>query len=103
MSGAPMIWNITMLVVHLAALAGFLFLYREAPCWMQRLAIAGFALAMAICSIGFGVGLAGEWWYWHIVMLGLAIEHFSVLLYVFRLIYQDHIKWTPSSVPYRNS
>lgn len=100
---AHMIWNLTLLVVHLLALAGFVFLYKAAPCWMQKVCIVGFCIAMAVCSIGFGFGVAGQWWHWHIVMLGLAIEHVAVLLYVFRLIYQDHVKWTPSSAPYRSS
>lgn len=92
-----MMWNLTLLLVHLAALAGFIHLYKSAPCWMQKVSVAGFVLAMGTMSAAFTLAILDVWGHWHVVLLGLAIEHLAVLVYVFRLIYQQHLQWTPSS------
>lgn len=83
-----MIWNLTLFFVHVAALAGAFVLYRKAPCWMQRLVMAGLIGAMTLVAGASALNLAGVWWAWRLSMLGLAVEHIAVLLYVFRLNFQ---------------
>lgn len=100
---AHMAWNLTFLIVHFAALIGFIFLYRSAPCWMQKLAVIGFALGMAILTISSSFALIEVNGHRHLTALGLAVEHIAVLLYVFRLIYQGQQEWKPSSAPFPNS
>lgn len=96
-------WNLTFLLVHLAAMVGFIHLYKAAPCWMQKVSVAGFVVAMGFLSMGFALALAEVWGHWYFVVLGFSIADLSVLLYVFRLIYQQHLEWKPSSIPSRSS
>lgn len=92
-----MSWNITMLAVHAISLAGCVLLYRSAPCWMQKLVVVGLGFAMLVACMAFGAALAGhDYVRWPIFIVALAIEHIAVLLYVFRLIYQNHIQWNSS-------
>lgn len=95
---AHMIWNLIFLLVHLAALAGFIYLYRAAPCWMQKVSVVGFVIAMTLFTMSFGLGLMEVEGHRHLAILGMAIEHLAVLLYVFRLIYQGS-EWKTSSAP----
>ncbi len=92
-----MAWNISFLVIHLLYLAGVIALYRHAPCWMQKVTLFGLGITMVLMSIGYAAGAAGYWWSWHIMASGLAIEHLAVMIYIFRLIYQQHLQWKPSS------
>lgn len=104
--------QLSLLIVHLFAMAGFLFLYRKAPCWMQKLVMIGLVFGALFISIGYGISLAqwmfpqwglyGERDFW---LLGLVTEHVSVLLYVFRLLYQKYEKdteklWKQSSAEF---
>ena len=90
-------WNVTMLAVHLCGLFGACILYRSAPCWMQRIVVAGLSGAMAVRSGAFAMALAGVEHYRGVFVLALLFEHLSVLLWIFRTIDQDKIKWTPSA------
>lgn len=83
-----MTWLLTLLAVHVLATVGFAVLYRSAPCWMQKLVVAGLVLAMVLFTVAYGLQLADEWYWVQVGMLGFVIEHLAVLLYVFRLIHQ---------------
>lgn len=96
-----MSWAYTMLVVHIAALCGLVLLYRQPPCWMQRVVVVLFMAAMAIYAVAQVVALAG-YYERGVVRVAFAIEHVGVLLWVFRLIFQDRVQWT-SSPPSRSS
>lgn len=97
-------WNATLLLVHLTALVGAVMLYKHAPCWMQKLTMALFIAALSVGSLAFSLAFAGyDHMRWPIFLVALAIEHLGVLLLVFRLIYQDHLKWTSSSASSHSS
>lgn len=92
-----MSWELTMVFVHGAALVGLVMLWRRPPCWMQKLVVLILFLAMLVLLVGGFVWLAG----WveearHLYRIGLLLEHSAVLLWIFRLIYQDRVQWTSS-------
>ena len=101
-------WLVTLIAVHVLAFIGAAALLARAPCWMQKLSVLGFAVAIGIIAMGY-VALLGqrmylEWWGgWQMISLGLAVEHIAVLLYVFRMYYRENIQWPKSSVPSRSS
>lgn len=106
-----MIWNLMLFVVHLAACIGFVYLYRSAPCWMQRLVVVGLSIAMGFIALGYMIDFVGDifpalGWYGglYVKITGYLFEHVAILLYVFRLTYQQHQpiqgeprKWVKSS------
>ena len=97
-----MAWFVTLVLVHLVAFFGACALYWRAPCWMQTLAVFGLAIAMGIIGIGYTAMLGeaaglGWWGGWYVITLGLVIEHIAVLLYIFRLVYREHVQWQNSS------
>jgi hypothetical protein len=102
MSEAQMLADLTMLIVHLAALVLFISLYKRAPCWMQKIAVVGWSLAMLAISIGYAMSMFDAWGSWYVLLLGQRVEHLAVLLYAFRLVYQGHLEWKPSSAPSRS-
>jgi hypothetical protein len=89
-------WHLTLLAVHIAALVGAGYLYRSAPCWMQKLTVLGIVVAMLVISVAYALAVLDVWGWWLVVVVGLSIEHLAVLLYVFRLIYKGN-QWKPSS------
>jgi hypothetical protein len=90
-------WEFTMLFVHVAALCGLVMLYRSPPCWMQKLVVVLFLLAMTVFAAGQLAQISGFLWEGRQVLrIAFAIEHVGVLLWVFRLIYQDRVAWTSS-------
>lgn len=91
-----MIWNLVLMVVHLSAFACLLLLYPAAPCWMQKLVVGMLAVAMLIFGVAYGVALVSGWHHWQVTRVALQFEHYAVLLYVFRLVYQGQ-QWTPSA------
>lgn len=98
------LWNITMFFVHLAAFSGVLLIYRGAPCWMQRLALVGFGIAMFVACCAFAAAMSGyEHYRWPVFTVALVFEHLAVMLYLFRIVYQDHLQWKPSSANFPKS
>ena len=100
-------WLVTLVAVHILAFLGAVALFSRAPCWMQKLSVFGFAVAIGIMSMGYaallGERMGLEWWGgWQMIDLGLAVEHIAVLLYVFRLYYRENLQWQNSSAQFRN-
>lgn len=91
-----MAWHITLLLVNVAALIGLEILYRQAPCWIQKLTIGGLIVAMAIVSVSYALAINDVWGWWLVLGIGLSIEHLAVLIYVFRLLYKGN-QWKQSS------
>ena len=92
-----MSWEFSMLFVHGAAFVGLVMLYRSPPCWMQKLVVVLFGAAVLIFVAANLAALAGMTW--EAAQLGRAaarVEHVGVLLWVFRVIYQDRVRWTSS-------
>lgn len=87
--------NFSLLALHLLAAAGCVQLYRQAPCWMQKLVMGMLAATMSIASLAYAVSLFGGD-YWPVLVLALVVEHIAILLYLFRLSVQG-IQWIPSS------
>lgn len=81
-------WNITMLAIHLVMFVLCLLLWRRAPCWLQRLVVAGLMLAATLLALAYVLALGGVERWWHVALLGFVIEHLAVLLYVFRVVWQ---------------
>lgn len=93
-----MTWGFTMLFVHLAALCGLCLLYRQAPCWMQRIVVVLLILACTGFVAAQIATLNDMVWEAHLLRrLAFEFEHIGVLLWVFRLIYQDRVQWTSST------
>lgn len=98
-----MSWEFTMLFVHVAALYGLFMLYRRPPCWMQKLVVVVLFLAMSVFALAQVAVLTGAIPEGRPVLrIAFALEHLAVLLWIFRLVYQDRVQWT-SSLPSRNS
>lgn len=92
-----MMWDVTMLLVHLVLAWAAVFLYRQAPCWMQKLVMSGFATAMLVCAVSFVFALCGmPEARWPVFFLGLLLGHITSMVYLFRLLFQGHIQWTQS-------
>lgn len=101
-------WLVTLIAVHLLAFVGAASLFWRAPCWMQKLSVFLFSIALGLITLGYvamlGERMGLEWWGgWGMIGFGLAVEHIAVLLYVFRMYYREHIQWPNSSAPSRNS
>lgn len=94
-----MIWNVSLLFVHLIAMTGAVLLYKHAPCWMQKFVMAGFAAAMLICVFGYGLSVVGWWGGWYVTVSGWALSHVAVLLLIFRLFWQT---WPKPSISFPN-
>ncbi len=91
-------WNVTMLSVHLSVLVGAVFLFRQAPCWLQKVVVGLLIAAFSIASFAFALALNGyEHARWPVFLLALVIEHFAVMLWILRVIYRGHLQWKPSS------
>lgn len=88
-------WSVTMLFIHTAAAVGFVMLFREAPCWMQRVIVGLLTLSMTFLAAGDLVTLILKWDHW-LTRIGMGFMHAGVLLYVFRLHFQRP-KWATSS------
>ena len=98
-----MAWNMTMLSIHLLAALACGFLYRLAPCWTQKIVIG--LLVMGMLVFAGGDAFASRGWIfeqYYMRMTGAALEHIAVLLYVFRLVYQEST-WATSLEPSRSS
>ena len=100
-------WLVTLVAVHVLAVIGAAALFWRAPCWMQKLSIFGFTVALGVIAMGYvallGERLGLEWLGGgNMIGLGLVIEHIAVLLYVFRMYYRENIQWPNSSAPSRN-
>lgn len=96
-------WDVTMLGIHLAALMGTLTLFRDAPCWLQKMVMGFFIVVMLLTSVSFVLSIGGyEHARWPVFQFALVIEHVAVLLTVMRLVYRRYFqveesKWTNSS------
>lgn len=99
-------WALTFLLVHILALASAFASYKGAPCWMQRLFIAGlivtmaaFVLGYALEMVGIGIELSGD-----VLSLARKIEHFALLIYLFKLVLKkDEATWAKLSAPSASS
>lgn len=98
-------WTLTMFLVHLAAFVGFGALLRNAPCWMQKVAVAIFIGAELLISLSYALALNQVSGSEHLLRLGFAVEHLAVLLWVARvLIFPNGApKWNSFSARSPNS
>ena len=97
-------WAVTLLAIHIFGLLGCLLIYHKAPCWMQKVVVGFLGVGMLVMAGGYAAAIGemagfGWWGSWNFFTLGLVIEHIGVLLLVFRLNYQEHLQWKPSSAP----
>lgn len=98
-----MIWNFTLFVIHIAAFVGLIFLYKAAPCWMQKVTVVLAGIGMAVLSVSFAMAAFGVWWNFYLRPAGWMFLDLGMLLFVFRLFYQKHLQWKPSSAHFPNS
>lgn len=96
-------WNVALLAVHVIALIFAVLLIFRAPCWMQGLAMTGFAGAFAVVCLAYSLGIARVEGWELVLFVGYMLEHFAVLLYVFRMVWQGGLGWNRSSVHSRSS
>lgn len=85
-------WNVTMLAMHAAAFVGAVLLYRDAPCWMQKLVVIGLAISQIGMCVAYSAAINGAWWWPLLERVALANEHIAVLLYIFRLLYRRSVQ-----------
>lgn len=83
-------------LIHCAGFIAACALYRDAPCWMQKLTIVGVAIAMLVIAVANLMTLAGIWWAWWAAVLGMAFEHLAILLWLFRLHWHAKMPWIHS-------
>lgn len=102
-----MIYELTFFVIHAAAAIGFVCLYRKAPCWMQKIVVILFSIAMLLIAGGYVVDFAHScdtslvWWgAENLKASGRMLLNLGALLYVFRLYFQDK-SWKQLSAHYR--
>ena len=82
-----MLWNLTILVVHIAALIGVALLIRHTPDKLQKGIIWVLLMAMVI-YIGSDIAvLAGVDKAWMIRLPASRVEHFAVLLWLVRQVW----------------
>lgn len=98
MEASTLDWLITLLALHVIALAVVIHLFKGAPCWMRRVSVGLLVLAFAIFCAAYIAALARQYqWWWGLLLLGFAIEHMAVLLELFRVWWQtEEKKWTSS-------
>jgi hypothetical protein len=96
-------WNVAMLAVHVIALIFVVLLIFRAPCWMQALAMTGFAGAIAVVCLSYALAIARVEGWELVLFVGYQLEHFAVLLYAFRIVWQGGLGWNSSSVHSRSS
>ena len=88
MEASTLDWLVTLLAVHVLWLGGVIYLFRGAPCWMQRISVALLVLAfIAFCAAYVAALCRIEGW-WFFLAVGGTIEHIAVMLYVFRIVWQ---------------
>ena len=84
-----MTWNLTMLFVHLAALAALVMLLRGGPDGAQVLVIYLLILATGPLVYHYFAEAVGLATHWQVKSVAYSLEHIGVLLYVFRLFVND--------------
>jgi hypothetical protein len=90
-----MAWNLTFFVLHVIGALGAAILLRGAPCWMQRLVMRAFIVAMTLGAVAFGFAIAGyEYVRWPVLIIAFSIEHLAVWLWLFKTYYDNKVKWT---------
>ena len=92
----PVMWNGSLLIINMLALAGLVSLFWRAPCWMQKLVVGLLAVGCVFIAGSFMWALFDAENHWRVRQVGYALEHIAVLLYVFRLIFQDALQWKSS-------
>lgn len=88
MEASTLDWLITLLAVHVLALAGVIHMFRGAPCWMQRMAIGLLIVAFILFCVAYIAALAHVDNWWAFLVVAAVLEHHAVLLYVFRIVWQ---------------
>ena len=86
-----MMWNVTMLLIHVAVLGALAVLWRHAPDLLQRVVLGTFIAATMVFMWAAVVSLA-RWdadWIEGAKKIAGAIEHIAVICYVFRLFIAD--------------
>lgn len=85
---------IALLGMHVIALVIAIYMYRDAPCWIQKLCMVLLALSFTACCAAYIAALVGTSYWWGFLLVAAAFEHTAVLLYVFRLWWQgEQRKW----------
>jgi hypothetical protein len=91
-----MTWNFTLLVVNLTAFVCVLGLFKEAPCFVQKLAIGTLSVALLVHAITFALIITSDFPFGPLFRrMAYVMEHLSVLLIVFRLSYKEWLNARP--------
>lgn len=100
-----MAWDLTMLLVHAAALFALGAIYKHCPDRIQRAVIWILAFSNIVFLAANAAALSGNPLHWQITRLAHELEHNAMLLYVFRIFITDQERrclQTPS-LPSRSS
>ena len=82
-----MTWEITYLLIHLAALGCGIILIRNTPDWIQQLIVGLIITSAAVYIASDLVVLSGEKRAWVVRLVASRVEHTAVLLYLFRQVW----------------
>ena len=83
-------WALTMLLVHVSVLAALLTLCRGAPKSFPHYVVLWLLIASALVFVAyFAAEMVGAEWHWQVKHAAYLIEHFAVILSVFRLFVAD--------------
>jgi hypothetical protein len=96
-------WLVTLFAVHFLGLTAAIYLWRDAPCWLQRISVALLVVSFGFfCSAYIAAILKFAPW-WNLLIIAGVFEHLAVLVYVFRIWWQTEEKKWKSSINSPNS
>lgn len=104
LSATSVEWLITMLAINGLLLWGIFWMYRGAPCWMQKISVGLLAIAAFgfVCAYIAALFRVDQWW--SIIWIAFVFEHLAVIMYVFRIWWQrGDERWRESSGHSRHS
>lgn len=82
-----MAWDLTYLIVHVAAMTGVAVLYRRAPDEIQKIFLLLTGTAMAVYVGADVAALFGAEPVWPVRMIASRVEHTAMLLYITRQVW----------------
>lgn len=86
-----MSWDVTCLLVDLMAAFGVAKLVRHAACWMERLAVVGWACSMLVMATAFALRINSVDGYIYFIWLAFTVGHLATMLYIFQRIHLEYL------------
>jgi hypothetical protein len=89
-----MFGDFMMFSVHIIAATVAFWMVRGAPDWIQKIIISLIGVGMTTAAFAFGAAMFESHEYQEeLFKLASQLEHLVMLLFIFRLYFERHIKW----------